>query len=724
MNRLKNFLSRRLGFLTLLVFTLWLKTIIAYYTDFSLGATDPLQHSILIFNPIATSVILLSISLYVTRSRISYIVMGVIYVLESILLYGNVLYYRELSDFLSFNTITSASKVSKGLGGSATSLIQVHDIFYVLDFIIIAVLLFTHFIKIDPRPMRKLTAVATTMLGIFFFSLNLTVAESNRPQLLGRTFDRSYIVKYLGLNTFLAYDSIKTVQNNQVRSEAVGTDMDDVLADVQKNYAKPNQAYFGKAKGKNIIIIHLESFQQFLINDKVNGQEVTPFLNSLYNDKNTMSFDNFYHEVGQGRTSDAENMLETGLFGLPEGSLFTKLGSDNTFQAAPAILGQKEGYTSAVFHGNVGSFWNRNSVYKNMGYNYFFDSSYFNKSDDSMLGFGMKDKLMLSESVKYLEQLQQPFYAKFITVTNHYPFQLTDEDKDDFTPPDTNNTTVNGYFETAHYLDNSLKEFFSYLKSSGIYDNSMIVLYGDHYGLSDSQNTDLAPVLGIDSKDWTDFNDSQMQKVPFMIHMKGLKGGINHTYGGEIDVLPTLLHLAGINTKQYVQLGTDLLSKQHNPIVIFRNKNFVTPHYTVLKGNSDQPEVYRNKTGELVDLSQNPILKQKVKEWQEYVNNKLKLSDTINNKNLLRFYTPTGFTPVNPKNYDYQNEIQRLVQTRNDLGLKSTSVYSQNNNKSTTSLYTTDAPELNSDRTYIDSWSSILKEDSENKSNNSTSTNK
>lgn len=720
MNRLKQFLSKRLGFLTLLVFTLWLKTIIAYYTDFSLGATDPLQHAILIFNPIATAVILLSVSLYVTRSRISYIVMGVIYVLESALLYGNVLYYRELSDFLSFNTITSASKVSKGLGGSATSLIQAHDIFYGLDFIIIAILLFTHFIKIDPRPMKKLTAIATTMLGVFLFSFNLTVAESNRPQLLGRTFDRSYIVKYLGLNTFLAYDSIKTVQNNQVRSEAVGTDMDNVLADVQQNYAKPNKSYFGKAKGKNIIIIHLESFQQFLINDKVNGQEVTPFLNSLYNDKNTMSFDNFYHEVGQGRTSDAENMLETGLFGLPEGSLFTKLGSDNTFQAAPAILSQKEGYTSAVFHGNVGSFWNRTSVYKNMGYNYFFDSSYFNKSDDSTLGFGMKDKLMLSESVKYLEQLQQPFYAKFITVTNHYPFQLTDEDKDDFTPPNTDNSTVNGYFETAHYLDNSLKEFFNYLKSSGIYDNSMIVLYGDHYGLSNSQNTDLAPVLGIDSKDWTDFNDSQMQKVPFMIHMKGLKGGINHTYGGEIDVLPTLLHLAGINTKQYVQLGTDLLSKQHNPIVIFRNKNFVTPHYTVLKGNSDQPEVYRNKTGELIDLDQNPILKKKVEKWQQYVNDKLKLSDTINNKNLLRFYTPTGFTPVNPKNYDYQNEIQKLVQTRNDLGLKSTSVYSQNNNKSTTNLYTTDAPELNGDRTYIDSWSSILKEDSETKSTTST----
>lgn len=709
MNKLKNILNKRLGFMALLVALLWIKTIIAYYCDFSLGVSDPLQHFILIINPIATAVILLSIALYINRSKISYIVMGFIYVLESALLYGNILYYREFSDFLSFNTIAGAAKVSKGLGGSAANLVQIHDFIYGLDFIILAILLLTHYIKIDPQPMKKLTAIATTFLGIFLFSLNLTIAESNRPQLLGRTFDRAYIVKYLGLNSFLAYDSIKTVQNNQVRSEAVGTDMDDVLTEVKKNYAKPNPTYFGKAKDKNIIVIHLESFQQFLINYKVNGQEVTPFLNSLYSDKNTMSFDNFYHEVGQGKTSDAENMLETGLFGLPEGSLFSKLGSDNTFQAAPAILGQKEGYTSAVFHGNIGSFWNRDNVYKNMGYDYFFDSNYFNKTADSSLEYGMKDKLMLSESVKYLEQLQQPFYTKFITVTNHYPFELPDEDNDGFQAPNTSNSAVNNYFLTAHYLDNALQEFFNYLKSSGIYDNSMIVLYGDHYGLSNSQNPDLAPLLGVDTNDWSDFNDSQMQKVPFMIHMKGLKGGINHSYGGEIDVLPTILHLAGINTKQYIQLGTDLLSKQHNQIVIFRNKNFVTPHYTVLKNSNGDPEVYKNKTGELVDLSQNPKLKEKVAKWQQYVNDKLKLSDTINNKNLLRFYTPTGFTPVDSKEYNYQNEIQKLVATRNNLGLKSTSVYSQNGNKSTTNLYSTDAPELNGDRSVIDSWSSVLK---------------
>lgn len=70
-------------------------------------------------------------------------------------------------------------------------------------------------------------------------------------------------------------------------------------------------------------------------------------------------------------------MLETGAFGLPQGSLFSALGTDNTFEAAPAILNQQSGYSSAVFHGNSCSFWNRDNVYKNFGYQNFFDASYY-----------------------------------------------------------------------------------------------------------------------------------------------------------------------------------------------------------------------------------------------------------------------------------------------------------------------------------------------------------
>lgn len=87
------------------------------------------------------------------------------------------------------------------------------------------------------------------------------------------------------------------------------------------------------------------------------------------------------------------------------------------------------------------------------------------KKKNDKIGYGLKDKLLFSESIKYLEQIQQPFYVKYLTVTNHIPFQLDQEDKDsNFTTTNTSNTTINNYFETAHYLDQSVKEFFDYLK--------------------------------------------------------------------------------------------------------------------------------------------------------------------------------------------------------------------------------------------------------------------
>ncbi|MBO7941735.1 glycerol phosphate lipoteichoic acid synthase, partial [Streptomyces sp. S9] len=78
-----------------------------------------------------------------------------------------------------------------------------------------------------------------------------------------------------------------------------------------------NIEYKGVAKGKNVIIIHLESLQQFVINQKWKGKEITPNINKFYNDKNTLAYDNFFNQVGQGKTADAEMMLENSLFGLP-----------------------------------------------------------------------------------------------------------------------------------------------------------------------------------------------------------------------------------------------------------------------------------------------------------------------------------------------------------------------------------------------------------------------
>ena len=474
-----------------------------------------------------------------------------------------------------------------------------------------------------------------------------------------------------------------------MRKSATKSQLKTVEKFTKEHYAAPNKKLFGIAKGRNVIVIHLESFQQFLIDKKINGQEVTPFLNSLYHGQDTYAFSNFFNQVGQGKTSDAENMLETSTYGLSQGSLFATLGNDNTFQAAPAILKQRAGYTSAVFHGNVASFWNRNNVYKNLGYQYFFDASYFDTSGDKATGYGLKDKLLFADSIKYLQHLQQPFYVKYLTVTNHFPFDLDDEDKDsNFTTTNTGSSTVDNYFVTAHYLDQSLQEFFSYLDKTGLAKKSIIMIYGDHYGISNSENKNLASVLGKNADDWTDFDNVQMQRVPlmFVIPGSGGHGGIYSTYGGEIDVLPTLLHLLGISTKRYIQFGTDLFSSQHDQVVALRNQDFVTPKYTSISG-----KIYLNSTGKLAKLTKQE--KKQLRADQKKVSEELALSDSLNEKNLLRFYHPKGFKTVNPKDYNYANGLKKEKKIEKSKGIQSTSIFSKNNDKTTTDSYSTNAPE-------------------------------
>ncbi|PKC51566.1 alkaline phosphatase-like protein, partial [Rhizophagus irregularis] len=99
----------------------------------------------------------------------------------------------------------------------------------------------------------------------------------------------------------------------------------------------------------------------------------------------------------------------------------------------------------------------------------------------------------------------------------------------------------------------------------------MLVFYGDHYGISENHNRAMEIIMG---KEITPYESANLQRVPLIIHAPGIEGGVNHTYGGQIDLLPTVLHLLGVDTKNYVQFGTDLLSEEHNEVVAFRNDDF------------------------------------------------------------------------------------------------------------------------------------------------------
>lgn len=701
MTNIKKILHTRMGFFSLAVILFWIKTYIGYQSEFSLGVEGIMQQFILLINPIATTIILLSIALYFKSSKKAYIALVVVYALMSILFFSNILYYREFSDFLSVSTILGAGNVAGGLGASTFALLQTTDFLYLIDIILLIALLASKKVMIDNRPFKKRYAFAATIVGFTLFAANLTLAESDRPQLLARTFDRNYIVKYLGLNFFTAYDGYQTAQANQVKANADESDIEGVMNYIDEHFTEANPEMFGIAEDRNVIYLHLESFQQFLIDYQLETEtgeslEVTPFINSIYHDNDTQSFSNFFHQVGQGKTSDSEMLLENSLFGLSQGGAFTQVGESNTFQSASQILGSEKNYTSAMFHGNVGSFWNRDNTYKSMGIDYFFDDEYYSFTEENTLEYGMKDKIFFKESVQYLEQLPQPFYSKFITVSNHFPYPL-DEANVDFPAATTGDSTIDNYFVTAHYLDQAIEEFFAYLKDAGLYDNSIIVLYGDHYGISNSRNETLAPLLDKDPETWSSYDNAMLQKVPYMIHIPGTGNGkINTQYGGQVDSLPTLLHLLGVETKDNILLGTDLFSENHDQTVAFRDGNFVSPKYTV-----DGSSIYDTETGELIEDPAEEVLAE-VEQLREDVSTQLSLSDSILTSDLLRFYTPEGMITTDPADYDYRDQLARMKAINEGSGTEATSIYSQNGNQSTVDLYNTNAPELQDSSGIVD----------------------
>ena len=684
MTRIKSFLQwltqTKLGFFTIVLVTFWLKTYVIYLTKFNLGAEGAMQNFLLFLNPLPAGLLLLGISLFF-KGRKSYWILIATDLVLSLWLFANILYYREFSNFLSLSIIKTSGSTADNLGKSIVGITRATDFLTFIDIAFVIILMVSKIVKYDLRPLKLKFNLLLEGIAVLLIGINLMMAQKDRPGLLTRTFDNSYIVKYLGMNEYAVYDAFKTAQTSEQMAKANVSDLQAVKKYLKLNYVKPNSAYTGVAKGKNVMVIHLESFQQFLIGYKWKGKEVTPNLNKLYHAKNTLSFSNFYNQVGQGKTSDAEMMLENSLFGLQSGSAMSSYGTSNTFESAPAILSQQGGYTTAVMHGGAGSFWNRNNAYKQFGYEYFMPLSYYQNKPKYYIGYGLKDKIFFSQSIKYIERLPQPFYLKLITVTNHYPYDL-DKKNQSIAKTETGDETVDGYVQTAHYLDQAIGQLMRWLQKTGLAKNTLLVFYGDHYGISGNHHKASAELLNQD--EFTNFDNLKFQRVPLMFHMKGLKGDIKKTYGGEIDVLPTLLNLLGIKNQKTIQFGHDLLSKNAPQIVAQRNGDFITPLYAKVGST-----YYDTKTGAEI-IKPNKKLKTELVAISNKVTTQLSLSDRVIAGNLLRFYHPKWFKKVKPQDYDY-NEQKALKKL---YSKNKTSLWYKNHQKTTQNKFKTDAPEL------------------------------
>ncbi|MGX0075406.1 polyglycerol-phosphate lipoteichoic acid synthase LtaS [Staphylococcus warneri] len=626
------------AFFLMTVFTITLKTYFSYYVDFSLGVKGLVQNLILLMNPYSLIALVLSVFLFFKGKKAFWFIFVGGFLL-TFLLYANVVYFRFFSDFLTFSTLNQAGNV-ESMGGALGASFKWYDFVYFIDTIIYLFILIFKRQWLSTKAFSKKFVPVVMAVSVALFFLNLAFAETDRPELLTRTFDHKYLVKYLGPFNFTVYDGVKTNENNQQKALASEDDLTKVLNYTKQKRTEPNPEYYGAAKKKNIIKIHLESFQTFLINKKVNGKEVTPFLNKLSSGKEDYTyFPNFFHQTGQGKTSDAELTMDNSIYGLPQGSAYSLKG-DNTYESLPAILDQKQGYNSNVMHGDYKTFWNRDQIYKHFGIDKFYDATYYDMSDDNVVNLGLKDKIFFKDSADYQAKMKKPFYSHLITLTNHYPFTLDEKDAS-IDKPNTGDSTVDGYIQTAHYLDQALEEYVTDLKKKGLYDDSVIMIYGDHYGISENHNNAMEKLLGekITPAKFTDLN-----RTGFWIKIPGKSGGINKEYAGQMDVMPTILHLVGIDTKNYIMFGTDLFSKQHNDVVPFRNGDFITKDYKYVNG-----KLYSNKDNELLTKKPKDFEKN-----QKQVEKDLEMNDSLLNGDLFRFYKNPDFKKVDPSKYEYK----------------------------------------------------------------------
>ncbi len=595
-------------------FMTWLQTYIVYKFFFRLSLVSLGEEILIVINSIGPILLIYGSIYFLKPSKRSFAVIGVS-ALFSVIMIANTLFYKFYDDIMTLPILLQMDNTG-GLGSSVMNLMDFKVLFLVMNLPILMVAnrRIKDSTKVTPHFYKK---YFISMIGAYLLTFGLSYL-SGLP-MFNVPYNREVMIKTLGIYQYGLYDIYLSLTTPIDYALAENNEFIEVSNYVKSNQINPNSELFGVAKDQNIIVISLESLQEFAINLEVNGEEVTPFLNQFIQE--CYYFNNFYQQTSQGKTSDAEFITENSLYAADRGSAFYAK-SQNQYESLASIL-KGQGYYTAVFHANEKEFWNRETMYEALGFDHFFDESAFLVNEENSFGWGLTDEAFFEQTLDYLKGLPQPFYAKLLTLTNHYPFEIP-EQYQYISPGETNNEIVNHYITTVRYLDEALKSFITNLKESGLYDNTIIVMYGDHYGLSESYYEDLAILL--QEEEITLNRHLDLQRVPFIIHLPNQEEGeVVSTVSGQIDMKPTLLNLVGLPVNAYINFGQDLFAADRRELIVLRDGSFIGSEYRYADSTC-----LRSDSGELVDQSFCESL-EKVAVQDLYY------SDLILNKDLLRF---------------------------------------------------------------------------------------
>ena len=553
----------------------------------------------------------------------------------SVLSMANSIYYTNYKSFISVSLFSTASQLGGVIDAVTENILEAKDLVFLLSILIyIAIYIIlrkkkTYFEQLDKKSKKSFRKAAknTLFVGLAFAVLFVSTLTKTDVSRLGNSWNREYVLSAFGLYTYTFSDIVTSTkaQLNVLFGERESADAFHAFYD-DKEDADPvsdDNEYTDIFKGKNVIVIHAESVQQFTMDTKINGQELTPNLNKLA--KEGIYFSNFYAQESVGTSSDSEFTFSTSLMPASSGTVAINY-CDRTYVSIQKLL-KEQGYYTFSMHGNNGSYWNRLKLHESLGYDKFYN--YTTDYDiDETIGLGLSDKSFFRQSSDIIENLSKEydkFYGTLIMLTNHTPFTDIENYSDyevDFkylrmneetgkyeekSAPFLEGTKLGSYFKSVHYADEAIGEFINELDAKGLLDNTVIVLYGDHDAkIKESEynyylNYDPYTETVLSEEGYIPVNEycyNINRRVPFIIWTKDHKEYEPievKSVAGMYDALPTLGNMFGFHDEY--ALGHDLFSSYaKDNIVVFPNANFITNkiYYSSSKQEYFNLENYEN----------------------------------------------------------------------------------------------------------------------------------
>ncbi|MBW7455911.1 LTA synthase family protein, partial [Paenibacillus sepulcri] len=471
------------------------------------------------------------------------------------IIFAVIMYYKYYGVIVTYHALEQVNQVT-AVKNSVFSLLDPYYLLIFLDVIVLGFVIFRkqtglHWKRISMRKANRkvVTALLVFSLVLCFFSIYPNRASMNE------------IVKAedMGILNYELYTLFKNNNEDLIHPDEISQGTINTL----KNISEPAQPeYWNAAAGKNLIVLQLEAFQNFLIGLKIDGQEITPNMNKLA--KENFYFSHFFQQVGQGNTSDAEFVVNTSFYIPPQGAA-TQVYAGKVLPSLPRLMG-KNGYKTATFHTNVVEFWNRSGLYKALGFDKYYDQEFFG-TDDTVF-FGPADEVLYRKTAEELDRMDRegepPFYSQVISMTAHHPFTIPERKYKMKLPERYEGTFVGDYIRAQNYADFAIGLFIDDLKKRGIWDNSMLVVYGDHLGL---------PIYSLhrDDKDLMkeiyghEYGYADMMNIPLIIASPGITTPQEFKQtGAQVDVLPTVTNLLGVSLEDHIHFGQDLLNQTSN----------------------------------------------------------------------------------------------------------------------------------------------------------------